>query len=336
MADTSVTSIDQNNNSGTLLERFKVKFSGLILAAFERANIMRRFVWEKSAVGSKSASFPAIGLSLVKTHITRGKDIFDSSNSLLSATATNDVLVKTDRPMFSATTIDISDDLMSDDVQLMNIAASLAESLSRDIDRKILQATVLGARAATNITDAAGYDSISGGTQLKKGATIATSEAVIRAAIIEAAQTLDENDAPMERYAILSPALYHLLLQNSTILGAEYGKQQGVDGALLNIHGIEIHNSNNVPSTVIASTDTKFGNLASAGNQNVYYGDFSDTVGVVFAGKVVGGAILRDVSSWTGLKDEERLVHKMKVDFMGGFSALRPEAMIELSKAVAT
>jgi hypothetical protein len=336
MADTTVTNIDQNNNSGTLLERFKVKFSGLVLAAFQRKNIMRQFVWEKDSKGAKSASFPAVGLAKVNMHITRGQDIFDSSNSLLSQTKVNDVLVKVDRPMISAAAVDISDDLMSDDVQLMHVANGLSESLSRDIDRKILQAMVLGARASTNITDTSGVDAISGGTQLEKGATIATSESVIRAAIIEAAQTLDENDAPSERYAVLSPALYHLLLQNSTILGAEYGKVQGVDGKLLNIHGITILMSKNVPSTVIASTDTKFGNAASAGNQNVYYGDFSDTVGLVFAGQPAGGALLRDLSTWIELRDEQRMSHKMKVDFIGGFGYIRPESLVELSKATAT
>lgn len=336
MADTTVTKIDQNNNSGTALERFKVKFSGLVLAAFKRKNLMRQFVWEKDSRGSKTASFPAVGLSKVNMHITRGKDIFDSDNALLSQTKVNDVLVKVDRPMFAAAAVDISDDLMSDDIELMHVAESLAESLSRDIDRKILNSMVLGARASTNISDTTGVDTISGGTQIKKGSTIETSEAVIRAAIIEAAQTLDENDATMERYAVLTPGLYHLLLQNSTILGAEYGKVQGVDGKALNIHGVTILMSNNLPSTNIANTNTKFGNAASAGNENVYYGDFSDTVGLVFAGKPAGGAILRDLSTWVELRDEERMAHKLKADFIGGFSYLRPEALVELSKATAT
>lgn len=333
MADTTVTNIDQNNNSGTLLERFKVKFSGFVLEAFKRKNLMRQFVREKDSRGSKAASFPAIGLSKVIAHKTRGEDIFDASNSFLSQTAVNDILVAIDRPLLSAAAIDISDDLMSDDVELMHQSNALAESLSRDIDRKILNSMVLGARASTNITDQTGYDAISGGTALNKGPTIATTESVIRAAIIEAAQTLDENDAPMDRFAVLSPALYHLLLQNSTILGAEYGKVQGVDGKALNIHGITILMSNNIPSTVIASSDTKFGNAAAAGNQNTYYGDFSDTVGVVFAGKPVGGAILRDVKAWAELNDEQRMAHKLKADFIGGFSYLRPEALVELSKA---
>lgn len=335
MADTTITNIDQNNNSGTLLERFKVKFSGLVLEAFRRQNIMRQFVWEKSARGSKSASFPAIGNALVVMHKTRGTDIFDDSNSLMGEVAVADVLVRADRPMLASAAIDIEDDLMSDDVQVMNIANSLSEGLARDIDRKILQAAVLGARASTNITDASGYDPIAGGTQIFKGATVETSESVARAAIIAAAQQLDENDAPAERYAILSPALYHLLLQNSTILGAEYGgKIQGVEGRVLDIHGIKVFKSNNVPSTNIASTSTIFGDAAHAGNQNTYYGDFSDTVAVVIAGRqALGGAILRDVATFTRMSDEERMAHKLKVDFIGGFSALRPECLVEISKA---
>ena len=335
MADTTVTNIDQNNNSGTALERFKVKFSGLVLEAFRRQNIMRQFVWEKSARGSKSASFPAIGNALVSMHITRGMDIFDADNSLMGQVAVQDILVKVDRPMLAPAAIDITDDLMSDDVHVMHIANSLAEGLARDIDRKILQAAVLGARASTNITDVSGYDAIAGGTQLFKGATVETSESVARAAIIAAAQQLDENDAPAERFAIVSPAIYHLLLQNSTILGADYGgKIQGVEGKVLDIHGIKVFKSNNVPSAVIASTNTKFGNATSAGNQNVYYGDFSSTVGIVIAGRqALGGAILRDVSTFTRMADEERLAHKLKVDFIGGFSYLRPECLVEISKA---
>ena len=334
MADTTITPISQNDKSGTNLERFKIKFSGLVLEAFRRKNLMRQFIWEKNAKGSKTASFPAIGNSKAFMHITRGKDIFDSSNSLMSQTATNDVYVKVDRPMFVAEAIDISDDLMSDDVTLGHIANAMAETLARRIDRKILQAGVLGARASTNIADVSGYDAISGGTALNKGSTIETTESVVRGAIIEAAQTLDENDAPTERFAILTPTLYHLLLQNSTILGAEYGKMQGVEGKALDIHGVKVLMSNNVPSTNIANTDTLYGNAANAGNQNTYYGDFSSTVGLVFAGRqAIGGAILRDVSTWVEMNDEEREAHKLKVSFVGGFSNLRPEALIELSKA---
>lgn len=336
MSGTTVSSIDQNNNSGTALERFKVKFSGLVLEAFRRQNIMRQFVWEKNARGSKSASFPAIGNSLVGMHITKGLDVFDSTNALLSDTAVNDILVKADRPMFSATAIDLEDDMMSDDVMLMHIANSLAEGLARDIDRKILQAAVLGARAVTNITNVSGYDNIAGGTQVFAGATVITTESVARAAIISAARKLDENDAPAERFAIVSPVVYHLLLQNSAILGAEYGgKIQGVEGKVLDIHGIKVFKSNNVPSSAILNTNTKFGNAASAGNQNVYYGTFTNTVGVVLAGRqALGGAVLRDVSSWVQMRDEERYAHKLKADFIGGFSYLRPECLIEISKAV--
>ena len=295
---------------------------------------MRAFIWEKNASGSKAASFPALGLGKTIPHVTRGEDIRDSANALQCQVATNDILVRIDRPMVSSTSIDISDDLMSDDVTVGRIAAQLGEALARDIDRKILRAGVLGARATTNITDVSGYDNVPGGTQLKKGATIGTTESVIRLAIIEAAQTLEEHDSGAEAFAILTPTLYHLLLQNGTIMGAEYGKQAGVDGRALNIHGVTVMSSNNIPTDNTASTHAVFGNLATAGNQNTYYGDFSNTVGLVVAGReAIGGAIIREVKAEVEMGDWAREAHFLKVSFVGGFSVLRPEALIELSSA---
>lgn len=333
----SGSQIGKNNEAGADLARFKVKFSGMVLAAFKRKNIMRQFVWEKDTRGSQAASFPAVGLAKSAAHVAKGKDIFDDSNNFLSQVKVNDVLVKTDRPMFAASALDLVDDLMSDDVQLMHIAEALAETLARDIDRKILMAGLQGARANANITATTGYETMFGGTVLKKGATVVSQQSVLLAAIQEAAKVFDQHDAPSERYCFLNPAAYHLLLSGTTILGAEYGRQEVVEGRALDVHGIKILMSNNVPSTLIAQSDTVFGATAASGCRNIYYGDYVETVGLCIAGRqAIGGAILRDLKTWTQLNDEKRLSHLLKVDFIGGFSYLRPECLIEINSNAAS
>lgn len=329
--------IGKNNETGTDLARFKVKFSGMVLAAFKRKNIMRQFVWEKNTRGSQAASFPAVGLASSSAHITKGKDIFDDANNMLSQVKVNDILVKTDRPLVSASQVDLVDDLMSDDVQLMHIAEALAETLARNIDRKIFMAGLQGARANANITATSGYETIFGGSVLKKGATVATTQSVLLAAIQEAAKVFDQHDAPAERYCFLSPAAYHLLLSGTTILGAEYGRQEVVEGRALDVHGIKVLMSNNIPSTLIPQSHKLFGIEAASGCRNVYHGDYLETVGLCMAGRQsIGGAILRDVTTWSKLSDEERLAHLLKVDFIGGFSYLRPECLIEINSNAAT
>jgi len=333
----SGSQIGKNNEAGTDLARFKVKFSGMVLAAFKRKNSMRQFVWEKNTRGSQAASFPAVGLAKSVAHTTKGTDIFDDNNNLLSQVKVNDILVKTDRPMISATQVDLVDDLMSDDVQLMHLAEALAETLARNIDRKIFMAGLQGARANANISATSGYETIFGGKVLKKGATVATKNDVLLAAIQEAAKVFDQQDAPSERYCFLSPAAYHLLLSGTTILGAEYGRQEVVEGRALDVHGIKILMSNNIPSTLIPKSNALFGLEASSGCRNTYHGDYVETVGLCIAGRqAIGGAILRDVTTWSKLNDEERLAHLLKVDFIGGFSYLRPECLIEINSNAAS
>lgn len=322
--------IGKNNQAGADLARFKVKFSGMVLAAFKRNNIMRQFVWEKDVRGSKAASFPAVGLATSALH-AKMKNIFLDDNDYLKQIKVNDIIVYPDRPMFAATAVDLVDDLMSDDIRLMHLADALGESLARDIDRKILNAAVLGARADANITATSGYETIPGGVVLEEGANVATTASNLLAAIQKVAQKFDEHDVTMERYVILRPEHYHLLLGNTTILGAEYGRQERVEGRALDVHGVKILKSNNLPTTNILDSDGKFG---ATGNGNVYYGDFSDTVGLAIAGRqALGGAILRDITTWTEFGDEETFAHKLKVDFIGGFHAIRPECLIEISKA---
>ena len=130
-----------------------------------------------------------------------------------------------------------------------------------------------------------------------------------------------------ERSVIVKPAQYYLLAQTTKILNRDWGGA-GVyaDGKVLKVAGVQILKSNNVPTGVVAKT---------AGENNTYEGDFSNTVAVALQREAMGTVKLRDLSVQQSGHDFNVMYQSTMLvgRYAMGHGILRPGCAIELAKA---
>ena len=321
--NTEVTAISQILNSGDRLALSLKVFSGEIMEAFERNCVMLPRTMVKTISSGKSAQFPITGVTKAGYHVA-GYNLLEENNALISLTKSNEKVVSIDSALVSAVFIDSLEEKMLHYDTRSIFARQMANALAIAADQRLLQVGVLGARASTNISDTSGYRSIAGGTVLSLGATVETSASVLRAGIISAAQTLDSHDVPSEgRFIALRPAQWYLLSEDSGRAYVEWSKDQFTKGELQMIGNITPVMSNNIPSTVISG---------ATGENNTYSGTFTSTVGLVWHRDAIGTVKLRDleVKHW---ESDERMGHAIRASYAMGHGYLRPEALVEISKA---
>lgn len=156
-------------------------------------------------------------------------------------------------------------------------------------------------------------------------ATCDTVASVLRTAILNALQALDQNNVPREgRFVLLAPAQYWLLHTDVSFgyIGNQFfGGEGGIaSGKLPMIGGATIHMSNNFPNTVVT---------AQAGEQNTYSGDFTKTCALVGHTSAIGVLSLMEVSSemqYMPWRQGTFMVSRMAK----GIGTLRPESMYEI------
>ena len=142
--------------------------------------------------------------------------------------------------------------------------------------------------------------------------------------MFEAAQTLDEKDVPSsDRYLFVKPEHYYKLVQDTTALNRDWGGSGSYsDGKIIRIAGIQIVETNNLPSADLSSSQDK---------NELYKKDFSKTLGLIMHKTGVGTVKLLELSTESdyviGLQGT-LTVAKMAI----GHGILRPEACIELAK----
>lgn len=321
--NTEVTAISQINNSGDRLALSLKVFSGEIMEAFERNCVMLPRTMVKTIANGKSAQFPITGTAKAGYHVA-GYNLLEENNGLMSLVKSNEKNISIDSALVSVVFIDDLEDKMLHYDTRNIFARQMANALAVAADQRLLQVGVLGARASTNITDTSGYRTIAGGTVLSLGSTVETSASVLRAGIITAAQTLDSHDVPAEgRFIALRPAQWYLLSEDSGRAYVEWSKDQFTKGELNMIGNITPVMSNNIPSTVIS---------AVTGEVNTYSGTFTNTVGLVWHRDAIGTVKLKDLEtkSWEA---PEMMGNAVRASYAMGHGYLRPEALIEISKA---
>jgi hypothetical protein len=208
-------------------------------------------------------------------------------------------------------------------------------SLARAFDRQVIQAGILGARQATDLlgtaTDNVFYHSAA-----------ATDGETLGKLLYDVAVAMDEQDVPEDgRFFLTRPAIYALLAQTARVLDKNLGgKGSYADGTVVNIAGITILKSNNVPNTNIteAALEAAPSGTAPTGTsdqiadsaRNTYHGDFSTTVGLVFTPDALATVKLMDM----------RLEQEYMISYQGTLSVakmavghdwLRPECLAEVA-----
>ena len=316
MSNATVSFLGKANNTGDDNALFLKVFSGEVLAAFARKNLMLGMSMVRTISQGKSAQFPALGKTTATYH-TPGNEI------------TGKVIQKNERVI----TIDdllISDSFISQIDEAKNhydvrsiYSTEMGNALARTVDQHLLQLAVLAAQATTTVSGENGGEVITDADAKTNASSLITS-------IFDAAEALDEKDIPEEdRFCVVPPATYYNIVENDKILNRDFGGANGVyaEGKVLKVAGINIIKSN---TAVDAFTDQSA--ASSTGENNTYNGNFSNTAAVVFHKSAIGTVKLMDLameSEYDIRRQGTLMVAKMAL----GHGILRPEAAVEIQTA---
>ena len=195
-------------------------------------------------------------------------------------------------------------------------------ALARHFDRNVLKQGVLAARETAGTIDKG-----PGGKTIAVDLTKNTKSPMepFIAAVFEAAQTLDEKDVPSsDRYLFVKPEHYYKLIQDTTALNRDWGGSGSYsDGKIVRIAGIQIVETNNLPSADLTKESKEL---------DSYRQDFSKTLGLIMHKTGVGTVKLLELATESDYLVQFQgtlTVAKMAI----GHGILRPEACIELTKA---
>lgn len=163
----------------------------------------------------------------------------------------------------------------------------------------------------------------------RAGATLATDGEKLAEAVFACSQTFDEKDVPeQERCLVLRPAQFYLLNQTSKVLNRDWmGAGSYSDGKLDKIAGIKILMSNHLPKTNITA--------AINGEKNIYYGDFTKTLGLCMQSNAIATVKLKDLTVQQSGHDFNVVYQStlMVAKYAMGHGILNPSFAIELSTA---
>jgi len=313
MANATVTRVGQANGAGDVDALFLKVFAGEVLTAFDTDNIALGRTQVRTISNGKSASFPRSGLIGARYHVPGQEITGQTMNHNEVVITINDLLIA------DAFIANIDEAKNHYDVRSI-YSTEVGRALSKQMDKHILQAGVLTARATNVVTG------LPGGTVITQAAAPdATDGLKLAANLFAAAQKLDENNVPEDgRTAFFRPAQYYALAQSTTVINKDWGGAGAyADGKVLRVAGIEIVKTNNLPGSVIAA------GTVAAGTGDRLAGDFAKTLGLVTHSSAVGTVKLLDLAM-EGAYDIRRQGTLLVAKYAVGHGGLRPEAAVEI------
>jgi hypothetical protein len=144
-------------------------------------------------------------------------------------------------------------------------------------------------------------------------------------AMFDSAQLFDEKDvAEDDRFFFVKPEQFYALARSTKVLNRDWGGEGSYAGGnVIRVAGITIVKTNNLPTANVAA------GTVSAGTDDKYAGDFSNSIGLMMHPSAVGTVKLMDL----GMEGEYQISKQgtlMVAKYAVGHGILRPEAAIEL------
>lgn len=321
MSNATVSRLGAADNSvgseSAIRTLFLKVFSGEVLTAFKETNVALERSMVRTISAGKSAQFPATWKGTAAYH-TPGAEIVGSVINH------NERVINIDGLLLASAFISNLDEAMNHYDVRAPYKAELGHSLSNKMDRHLLQLMIIAARAAATVSGG------SGGTELVN-ADYDTSPNTLVTGFFDAATALDEKDVPDDgqRSGFLPSESYHMLVQSERAVNRDWNGQDEngsyKKGKILELCGIEIVKSNHIPQTNISAN-------ADALQQNDYFEDFSNTIGVISHKTAVGTVKLLDLA-FEMEYDIRRQGTLMVAKYACGHGILRPECAVELKLA---
>jgi len=314
MSNATASRLGQVNAAGDVNSLFLKVFSGEVLSAFERENLMLNMTNVRSITSGKSAQFPITG-TISSSYHTIGNEI------LGTAVNKNEKIISIADMLLANAFVAELDELKNHyDVRSI-YSKEMGQALAKTIDKNILNLVVLASRAATaNVT---------GGNIGAKitDADANTNASSLKDSIFDAIQKLDEHDVPSsDRFIVVKPDQYYQLLNLDSVMSRDFSANAGdrSKGVITTIGGVPLVKSN----TAVASfTDQSA--ASTAGTNNTYIGNFSTVQAVVFHKQAVGTVKLKDLVLETTY-DPRRLGTLMTARMALGHGILRPECAVSI------
>jgi len=308
MSNATVSRIGQVNGANATDALFLKLFAGEVITQFEEKNIMMGLHQTRTITNGKSASFPVMGTAAAAYHVV-GAEILGGAVKHAEKVITVDELLVA--PAFIS---NIDEARNHYDVRA-TYTSELGNALANTFDKNALRMVVQAARGSETITSSG-----KAGLQISKANY--NTAALIIAALFEAAEAMDAKDIPTDgRVAVVSPAMYYKLAQDTTIMNKDWGGA-GVyaDAKVIRVAGIAIVMSNHLPT----------GNQSAVtGENNTYHGDFQKTKAVVFHSSAIGTVKLMDLALESEY-DIRRQGTLFVAKYAMGSGILRPESAIEI------
>lgn len=305
MADSTPSRLGASDGGVDKQALFLKMFSGEVMKTFEKSTLFLDKQLVRTISAGKSAQFPIVGVNSASYH-TPGAEI--NGEAILHGErviSIDDLLIS---PVFVAS---IDEAMNHYDVRSM-YSKECGLALSYAFNKNVAQVIVLAARASATLTGG------NGGSALTQANFTTVSDTLI-AGLFDAAQTLDEKNVPPgDRHCALKPAQFYLLIENTKAVNRDWnGQGSFAQGSLPMIAGVQIHKTNEIPSTNVTTGPT------------AYRGNFSTTVGAVWHQGAVGTVKLMDLASEMEY-DIRRQGTLIVAKYAMGHGILRPESAVEL------
>jgi hypothetical protein len=310
MANANVSRLGQKNAAGDLQAIFLEEFAGLVLERFDFMQLTDDRQVVRNIKSGKSAQFPYVWSTAAASH-TPGAEILGQDIKHNAKTISIEDL------LYSDAFVDVLDDAMNHYEVKSAYAHQIGEALANARDRNSFRAVFTGA-AASHLIDTSGDND---GTALQSAA-MSTTAATLKAAVYDAAQTLDEKNVPTnERYAALLPLAWYLMLEDGEFIHRDFAGEGSKAHAVMPFAAdLQVLKSNNIPTT----NDTSDTDVPS-----VLRDDFRECIGVVWHKSAIATVKLLDLRTsidWDVRRQGTLLIGSYAI----GQDYIRPEGCVSL------
>ena len=268
-------------NAGTEAQRralYLKLFSGEMFKGFQHNTIARDLVTRRTLKNGKSLQFIYTGRTKSEFHIP-GQSIL--GNNEKSPPVAEKTITVDDLLISSAFVYELDETLAHYDLR-GEISRKIGYALAENYDRRIFRAITKAARQPSPVTMSGFVEP--GGSVIKVGAANSTTAAdaydagKLVDAFYDAAATLDEKGVSGDgRVAVINPRQYYSLIQNVSTNGLINRDVQGTalqsGNGIIEIAGIKIYKSMNIPFFGKFGTKTDMNPRASNDNEGSFVGE---------------------------------------------------------------
>lgn len=295
-------------------------FSGEVLTAFEQQTIMMDKHQVRTIANGKSAQFPVMGRTSAAYHTPGAEITGDSINHAEKVITINDLLL--------ASTFIANLDEAKNHYDVRSVySKEMGIALANQMDKHILQ-TIVQAATATTATVTGEADMV--GKVITDADSDTNADSLIQS-IFDAAQALDEKNVPEDnRYIVVKPAQYYLLANSSKAQNADFNNQGNgstASGRVLDVAGMRVLKSNNLPTTDVTGTG-----VAAGGAGGRQAATAANTTALVFHPSAAGTVKLMDLATESDY-DIRRQGTLMVAKYAVGHGVLRNEAAVQIQTA---